>query len=117
MVLQSIGGALEALAQEPTTVSDGTERTDAALAETHQYYQDFRESVDLGCLRQTTVFPGQSVSGFLYFPMPGKPTRARSADPGESLRRPLDAKECRFHLSVSAPVQITDQAFSLAVGQ
>jgi len=135
MVLQTIGGALEALAQQPTAVTDGTgrtvavvedteskqdavfDRTGEALAETHQYYQDFRERVDLGSLRKTTVFPGQSVSGFLYFPMPEKPRRVDSADPGGDRGLPLDAEECRFALSVSQPVEISGVEFSPAAGQ
>jgi hypothetical protein len=36
---------------------------------THQYYDSFKRSVNTGILRRNTVFQGQSVNGYSYFPV------------------------------------------------
>jgi len=86
MILQVIGGALETLSTRPTTVTspsgavlriDDTDekirrtqdRTEARLYNTATYYDVFKGSINAGILRRNTVFPGQSVNGYVYFPL------------------------------------------------
>lgn len=87
MILQAIGGALEALSVQPTRITgplgeeilkvDDTDeklerirdRSSAGIRNTAVYYDVFRRSVTTGILRRNTVFPGQSVNGYIYFPL------------------------------------------------
>ena len=87
MILQAIGGALEALSVQPTKITSPSgeeilrvgdtdekvarvqDRTDARMRNTATYYDVFKRSVTTGILRRNTVFPGQSVNGYIYFPL------------------------------------------------
>lgn len=92
MIMQAIGGSLQALAAEPTTATtrldDGSsaittfndrsekqgriaDRTAGAMANTSMWYDIYQSSISDGILRRNTVFPGQSVNGYIYIPFPG----------------------------------------------
>ncbi len=90
---QVIGGALQAAATEPTRVRTTTssvggvssststfndvaekqqaiaDRTSANVTATETWYSLYRSSLNEGILRRNTVFPGQSVNGFIFFPL------------------------------------------------
>jgi len=83
-ILTAIGGALEAASQRNTTVTsnrgeeyvihDAREKRDAvnqqtaaSLASIANWYDVFKSSVTSGILRKNTLFPGQSVNGYIYF--------------------------------------------------
>jgi hypothetical protein len=93
LIMQAIGGTLQAMAARPTTavtrfddgssatttVYDETEkqeravdRTASAMVNTAMWYEIYQNSVSDGILRRNTVFPGQSVNGYIYFPFPTK---------------------------------------------
>jgi hypothetical protein len=86
-IFQVIGGTLEAMSTKPTKVTDpkGKEwtiddrdykkdviinRTGALVSATETMYDIFKQSVNTGILRRNTVFPGESINGFVYFPVP-----------------------------------------------
>ena len=85
-ILITIGGALEAISTEGTTVEgysgtvykihDEKEKRDAIiqrtgydLLNTANWYNIFKNSFSSGVLRKNTVFPNQSVNGYIYFPL------------------------------------------------
>jgi hypothetical protein len=91
LIMQAIGGSLEAMAAGPTKVetrfNDGSsasttiydqkqkrdviaDRTADAMANTAAWYEIYQNSISDGILRRNTVFPGQSVNGYIYFPFP-----------------------------------------------
>ena len=89
LIFQAIGGTLEALSTEPTTVTDpaGGEwkvndkgaktravvsNTMESMAHTSNLYDVFKTSINSGILRRNTLFAGQSVNGYIYFPLPKK---------------------------------------------
>ncbi len=88
-IMQAIGGTLQTMAVEPTTAktrfNDGSsatttfndqsekrdrvvDRTINNMTNTALWYDLFQNSFSSGILRRNTVFPGQSVNGFIYFP-------------------------------------------------
>lgn len=80
VIALTVGGALEAMAQEPTRTSSGAtiddtwykqktvaNETKAEVADVRSWYGAYRQSIDSGVLRKNTVFPGQSVNGCIYF--------------------------------------------------
>ncbi len=91
LIVQSIGGTFETMSINPTTaktrLDDGstltttlndkkekqdivTNRTANTMANTAIWYDTYINSVSNGILRRNTVFPGQSVNGYIYFPFP-----------------------------------------------
>jgi hypothetical protein len=100
-ILGSIGAALEASAQRPTTASttNSTDfnRTTTTINDTElkqravldrratqaaardDWYEAFKGSISQGVLRRNTLFPGEGVNGYIYFKAPGsqpsQPTR------------------------------------------
>ena len=93
MIIQAIGGTLQAMAARPTTAetrfNDGSsatttindqqekrdmvaDRTANAMANTAMWYEIYQNSISDGILRRNTVFPGRSVNGFIYFPFPAR---------------------------------------------
>ena len=87
IMMQSIGGAMKALSTQPTTIrsssgeryqfndrqekiDNANEKAGAAIANTAILYQNFASSVSSGILRRNTLFPNESVNGYIYFPFP-----------------------------------------------
>jgi len=91
MIMQAIGGTLQEMTVKPTTAetrSNGktsatttfndqkekqdmvADRTSLAMTNTALWYDIYRNSLSDGILRRNTVFPGQSVNGYIYFPYP-----------------------------------------------
>ena len=96
MIMQAIGGTLQAMAVKPTTartevyaksspglpaftatttVNDESEkraevhdRTVNAMMNTSMWYELYQNSISEGILRRNTLFPGQSANGYIYFP-------------------------------------------------
>jgi hypothetical protein len=89
-ILNSIGAALEAGAQRPTTanttvdgktytttVNDVDEKRQAIIdrrasrmTSSDAWYEAFKASVNAGILRRNTLFPGEGVNGYIYFKVP-----------------------------------------------
>lgn len=86
MIFKSIGGALEALTVDGTTIKSNTgkvhkindedekrkiilQQTQNDLENTANWYNLFKNSFSSGVLRKNTVFLNQSVNGYLYFPI------------------------------------------------
>ena len=95
MIMQAIGGTLEALSTEPTTVTDpngGTytvndkkekikavvNNTTASMVGTELLYNTFKSSINSGILRRNTLFAHESVNGFVYFLLPQIKTASNS---------------------------------------
>jgi len=89
LIAQTIGGALKAISTEPTTitsqegdkwvVNDRDAKVDAvrsktmtSIMNTSILYDIYMSSVSSGILRRNTIFPGESVNGYIYFPLPVK---------------------------------------------
>ena len=87
LIMQAIGGTLEALSTQPTTVTDpagdvwtvndkGTKikavvnNTTEAMANTSILYDVFKTSINSGILRRNTLLTGESANGYMYFPLP-----------------------------------------------
>jgi hypothetical protein len=87
LIAQAIGGTLKAMSTQQTTitnrkgdewvVNDKDSKVDAVLARTRTLmintavlYDIFENSVNSGILRRNTIFPGESVNGYIYFPLP-----------------------------------------------
>ncbi len=91
LIVQAIGGSLQSMAANPTTAetrfNDGSsatttiydqqekkdtiaDQTANAMANTAMWYDLYQNSISDGILRRNTIFPGQSVNGFIYFPFP-----------------------------------------------
>jgi hypothetical protein len=91
LIAQAIGGALSAASTRPTTltISSGEEmvvndqaekkeakmlQTSSSMTTTSLLYDEFKHSVNAGILRRNTIFPGESVNGYVYFPLPLRET-------------------------------------------
>lgn len=76
MIIQAIGGTLQAVAVQSNAVAmDSVSRqTAAAITNTAIWYDIYKNSINKGILRKNTVFPRQSVNGYIYFPFPNKLT-------------------------------------------
>jgi len=87
LITQAIGGTLKAMSTQSTTITntkgdkwvvndreakvDAIEsRTASSMVSTAILYDIFQSSVNSGILRRNTVFPGESVNGYVYFPLP-----------------------------------------------
>jgi hypothetical protein len=86
MIFKAIGGALESMTVEETTIKSNTgteyaindkkekqkqilQNNQIELQNNANWYNLFRNSISSGVLRKNTVFPNQSVNGYLYFPL------------------------------------------------
>jgi hypothetical protein len=86
-IVQTIGSTLKALSTEPTTLTDSRgnkvqlndrqEKLEQAardsrveMASTATLYAAFKTSVNAGIIRRNTLFPGEGIHGFIYFPKP-----------------------------------------------
>lgn len=86
LILQAIGGTLEALSTQPTTITNRsgeewkandqsekaqvvTDRTISKISTTAQLYNIFKNSMNTGILRRNTIFSGESANGYIYFPL------------------------------------------------
>jgi len=87
LIAQTIGGTLKAMSEQPTTITSPkgdkwvvndrntkvdamVSKTTASMVNTAILYDIFQSSVNTGILRRNTVFPGESVNGYIYFPLP-----------------------------------------------
>jgi hypothetical protein len=87
LILQSISGALKTISTKGTTTTgnDGTEykvndqeekrdqiiqQTQNSLSNTSTWFNIFESSINSGVLRNNTLFPHNSVYGYIYFPLP-----------------------------------------------
>jgi len=85
-ILQTIGGALEVMSTQATKIKSNTgnefivndanekriaimKQNKADIDDTALWYETFKQSINSGVLRKNTVFPGQSVNGYIYFPL------------------------------------------------
>ncbi len=129
MISQTIGGALQAASVQPTTATthgsvtsggqsasfDSTtvvndqsakvarvsDQTSASLAATATWYDAYKRSVDQGVLRRHTIFPGQSVNGYIYFTLPDgilHPNDRSRFDPSVFLASKEYAQAIEFNL-------------------
>ncbi len=89
MILTSIGGALKAMTTEGTKIKDNNgneykindkeekrdrviELTNNDLNNTANWYNLFENSLNAGVLRKNTLFPHNSINGYIYFPLGDK---------------------------------------------
>lgn len=87
LILQTIGGVINSVAAQPTTVQSSTgvtytiddagqkrkniaKETMAANNATEMMYEMYKSSVNSGILKIHTLFPGESINGYIYFLMP-----------------------------------------------
>jgi len=88
IIAQAIGGVAEAMQQRPTSitntwtgeqwqVNDTKEKTDMAVSKTNasivttsMIFDLYKQSVIAGIFRRNTIFPRQSVTGYIYFSLP-----------------------------------------------
>jgi len=87
LIAQAIGGTLKAMSTQSTTITnpkgdkwvvndreakvDAIEsRTTSSMVSTAILYDIFQSSVNSGILRRNTIFPSESVNGYVYFPLP-----------------------------------------------
>ena len=90
-------------------IQAANDRTDAQMRETAYYYGTFKESVNSGILRRNTIFAGQSVNGYMYFPLGGM-----SAFSEKYFR---NRKEFVYVLSISTPWKVENVQFTQEVGE
>lgn len=113
-ILQAIGGVAEAVGQKPTTitntetgekwqVNDTEEKrkevineTNAQVATTSVAYNLYKHSIVVGILKRNTVFPNQSVTGYIYF----KPPKVAEYRNFRYYTEDLDLNNCVLHLEV-----------------
>ncbi len=87
MIFQAVGGTLEALSAQPTTIRNAkgeewtvndtsakvaaiNKKTLESIKNTAFLYDTFKNSINSGILRRNTIFPQESVNGYIYFPLP-----------------------------------------------
>jgi len=87
IISQMIGASLQAMAAEPTSATSSTgeilvindrsekigsiyDRAKIDITNTAFLFETFKTSVNSGILRKNTVFPGESINGYVYFPIP-----------------------------------------------
>jgi len=87
LIAQAIGGTLKAMSTQPTTITNPRgdkwvvngrdakvnaveSQTMSSMVSTAMLYDVFQSSVNSGILRRNTLFPGESVNGYVYFPLP-----------------------------------------------
>ncbi len=63
MILTSIGGALKAMSTVGTTINNNN------VNNTAYWYNLFENSFNSGVLRKNTLFPHNSINGYIYFPL------------------------------------------------
>ena len=103
-LLTFLGGALQAIqvsssnlpANQKVRAQAGIVRaTTAEIAETQQWFSIVQSSVASGLLQKNTVFPGESVNGYVYFPLKsGKRTFTNAL---------FSSKRWRCTITVSTP--------------
>lgn len=87
LILQAVGGALQSMATRDTKITSSTgetlrvhdvdtkrevvkDKNAARMEATNYWYDAFKNSVSSGILRKNTMFPNQSVNGYIYFELP-----------------------------------------------
>jgi hypothetical protein len=70
LIWHAIGGVLSSLASQDSYEQRAALReTRDDMIRTEYWYESFKNSINTGVLRKHTVFPNESVNGFIYFPM------------------------------------------------
>lgn len=144
MIAQAIGGALLAMTVRPTTTTthgyvnsgpttssfsvvttanDGAQKRDAAssqtaeaIANTAMWYDVYQRSVSKGILRKNTVFPGQSVNGYIYFPSPHKMT-GRTPSRSGAYKRYIRSMDYMHVIAITAITGIESIKFMPIAGE
>jgi hypothetical protein len=70
-VLNTVGTALKLLSSKEDAETEIAVQHKINSRDISSLYNVFKESFNAGVLRKNTVFPGQSVNGFVYFPIEG----------------------------------------------
>jgi len=70
-VLNTVGSALKLLTSNEDAENEIAAQYRVNSRNVTSLYEIFRESFNAGVLRKNTIFPGQSVNGFVYFPLEG----------------------------------------------
>ena len=113
MIFKAIGGALESMTIEGTTIKSNSgevytindkkekqnqilQKNQTEIQNTANWYSLFRNSINSGVIRKNTVFPNQSVNGYIYFPL-GKVIGSGSWGDFE-----VDIDELNFKLLISS---------------
>lgn len=125
MVAQAFAGALQAATVRPTTVTgpggrwriDDTDlkvqavadRTAAAIEATALSGKALEASIDAKILRRNTVFPGETVGGFLYFRLPYD--RTFGSDPE------AEAERSSYTLRIRTPCEEREIEFNPVPGE
>jgi hypothetical protein len=117
IITQAINGATEALQTKPTTitniqtgeqyqVNDSKEKsakaineTRASIVNTSLIYDLYKQSIVAGILRLNTVFPQQSVTGYIYFKFPEEKLVVHNAD-GSYYVGDIEHSNCVLHLEI-----------------
>ncbi len=126
LIMEAIGGTLQGLSAQSTTISNqhgekwtvndrgekvqaANDRTDANMRETAYYYKTFKESINSGILRRNTIFTGESVNGYIYFPL-----GSMSAFSGKYFK---NRNEYVYSLTISTPWGIERVEFTQEAGE
>ena len=126
LIMEAIGGTLQGLSAQSTTISNqhgekwtvndrgekvqaANDRTDANMRETAYYYRTFKESINSGILRRNTIFTGESVNGYIYFPL-----GSMSAFSGKYFK---NRNEYVYSLTISTPWGIENVQFTQEAGE
>jgi hypothetical protein len=134
LIVQAIGGTLQSLSTRPTTVTsrkgdtwvvnDGTEkrravndRTSSQMSETAYLYNTFKESINSGILRRNTLFAGESVNGYIYFPVQGLSKFLDASLFNLRERKFGDSEERVYSLVISMPWGIEKVRFTKEAGE
>ena len=128
MIGQVIGGTLQSIAAEPTTITDPqggqwksndkaekvntiVDKTTSSMATTGTMYSLFKSSINSGILRRNTIFPGESVNGYIYFPLP-KAFRTSFND-----YMTIDPSKYRFVLDLNVQSKNQQVEFTPKIGE
>jgi len=105
LIAQTIGGTLKAMSTQPTTITSPKgdkwavndrdakvnaieSQTMSSMVNTAMLYDLFERSVNSGILRRNTIFPGESVNGYVYFPLPVVTGSNYAYNPQEEVIKP-----------------------------
>jgi hypothetical protein len=109
MIVSAIGGSLEAAAAAPKDRNRVLDRTEDALTDAQVWYAIYKSSLNQGILRRNTVFPQQSVNGYIYFALDDPADTAPTwGNTGKKRRKPA---ETQYRVACSLPAGSKEIAF------
>jgi hypothetical protein len=134
LIIQAIGGTLQSLSTKPTTVTSSkgdtwvahdeaekrlaiNDRTSDQMSETAYLYNTFKESINSGILRRNTIFTGESVNGYIYFPLQSSSMYSEHSPFGIRERRIANSRETEYSIAVSAPWGVEQVRFAQEAGE